>query len=65
MPKPITRDAADYHEAAQKFHLMKRCERTMNRAGICKTQRIKAIHKFQEYRNILVARDYCLKTKPQ
>ncbi len=44
---------------------MKKCERTMNRPGICKTQRIKAIHKFHEYRNILLARDYCLQTKPQ
>lgn len=64
MPKPIQPGSADYHDSVQKYRLMKKCERTMNRQGICKTQRKKAIHKFLEYRNILLARDYCVKTEP-
>ncbi len=65
MPKPIQPGTVDYHDSVQKFRLMKKFERTMNRQGICKTQRTKAIHKFREYRNILLARDYCLKTEPK
>ncbi len=65
MPKPIKPGSADYHDSVQKFHIMKKCERTMNRAGICKSQRVKAIHKFHEYRNILLGRDYCVKTQPE
>ncbi len=65
MPQQIKRGSADYHDSVQKFHIMKRCERTMNRPGICKSQRVKAIHKYQEYRNILLARDYCVKTQPE
>lgn len=65
MPQPIKRGVADYNNAVQKFHLMKRFERTMNRPGICKTQRLKAIQKYREYRNILLARDYCVDTTPE
>ena len=64
MPKQIKPGMADYHDSVQKFNLMQKCQRTMNRPGICKTQRLKAIHKFQEYRNILLARDYCVTTTP-
>lgn len=60
MPQPIKSGTSE----AQKFHIMKRCERAMNRPGICKAQRAKAIQKYLEYRNILVARGCCLKTEP-
>lgn len=60
MPQPIKRGTAE----AQKYHIMKRCERAMNRPGICKAQRVKAIHKYQEYRNVLLARGFCLSTEP-
>ncbi len=64
-PTPIEPGVKDYHKALQLYRIMKTAERRMNDASIGGTKRKKAEHRCKEYRNILLARGYCISTPPK